>query len=363
MKRRNSQASATTALPAAMGRQSETASVPGRSLTVLRTIADGYPWKTVGFIAFLVGCGALYGYFVSIDYVPPDLMGIMALGSIAALWLFLIWSCMTIVLFGTAAVIAAYEVKRLSRLTIFIGQWASTLCLAAWVFRTFDWWGLVAVAGGVAAAGTIYRLFREKPRRSPLDFFMAAAAIFLGASFLPMGAYLAIDTTGVFRNPPDSWIDWRFVAFPVLLVALMLANTFAANANARVNAVVVWGGCLLATAAVFLALGGPAYIGTVIAERVGLRLPGVSTLSVSKETCLRVVAAIQPKVVPSGGSDVLPCDEVLNLIRAEVQLRWSGRWLLAVKEIKGTRVRVDAPRVTIPDDGTQLVIRSKSAAS
>ncbi|WP_447775127.1 hypothetical protein [Variovorax boronicumulans] len=362
MKQKNSQASAIAIPPPAMGGRSETSSVPGRSLTVLRMIADDYPWKTAGFIAFLVGCGALYGYFVSIDYVPPDLMGTMALGSIAALWLFLIWSCMTIVLFGTAAVIAAYEVKALNWLTVFLGQWVSTLCLIASVFRKHDWWWLAAVVGAAAAAGTAYRMLHEKPRRPWGDLFMAAAAILLGGSFLPMGAYLAIDTTGVFRSPPDSWMDWRLIAFPVLLIGLMVANTFAVSAKARVSAVVVWFGCLLATAAVFLAFGGPAYVGTVVAERVGLRLPGLSTLSVSKETCTRVVAATQPKGDLESGGKMPSCDEVLNLIRAEVQLRWSGRWLLAVTEIKGIKVRVDAPRVTIPDDGTQLVLKSKSTS-
>jgi hypothetical protein len=53
------------------------------------------------------------------------------------------------------------------------------------------------------------------------------------------------------------------------------------------------------------------------------------------------------------------CDSAVPVLQARVKLRWSGRLLLAVEQLNGIQVPKAAPRVTVPEGGTQLVLPAR----
>lgn len=53
------------------------------------------------------------------------------------------------------------------------------------------------------------------------------------------------------------------------------------------------------------------------------------------------------------------CGSAVPVLQARVELRWSGRLLLAVEQLNGIQVLKAAPRVTVPEGGTQLVLPAR----
>ncbi len=326
----------------------------------LKSKIDSIPWKAGSTVAVVLGGAALYGYSLSIDYLPPDLLALVGLGSIAAVLFVAIWLGLTVVMFGTVAAVTAYEVERLHWTTVMLGQ-GSVLCfLFAWALRRSDGiWLVPAVLGAAAVIWTMYLLISERPRRKPGEVFLAASAVFLGGVLVVYGLVLFFAGTGIFTQPTNGWSDWRVWVVPTLLALLIAGNAFFVTAKSRLNPIAIWLVCAVATGLAFVILSGPTYIGGLLATGVGVKLPGVSTISVSKETCTRIAQLTQMPPPHLDTRTIPACSETVNLVRADVQMRWGGRWLLLMKSINGEDISLDAPRVVIPDEGTHLVLPAK----
>lgn len=316
-----------------------------------------FPIKSATVVSFLVGCVLIYLYLMRIEYVPSDLLGLFGLATLVSVWLLLLWVFVTVPMFGTVFAAMSYEIRPR-------GSWAtlSGQVGGAWLFI----WGAttklpyahyVGLAGAMALGFMLVMLWRDRPHPSIGTLFLTVVALTLGGSLIPMGVFILVWASGIAESKPETWADWRLLCGLAVLFLLLVANTAAVVRN--IKPVVFWSLASVVVAALFVGFAGWWYVPAVLAERAGMKLPSVSTMTVSKETCVRLMAATEMQQSHGEAGPVPQCSELVNFVRAEVQLRWGGRWLLVVRSINGMQISADAPRVTIPDDGTQLVIPGK----
>lgn len=312
-----------------------------------------FPFKVAATCAFVLGCAMLYAYLVSIGYVPSDLLSLFGLATLTSVWLLLFWVLVTVAMFGAVFSLSAYEVEPPNAQTLFVGQLSGALLGIWWVLKASSMAVPFGIAGGVFTVLLFFLLWAEKPRRSFFFFALTVLALILGGALVPLGVYILVFASGISESPPVSWYDWRLLVGLVLLLSLLAVNT--AASRSRVPSHVFWAIGATSVAVLFLVMTGW-YVPAVLAERVGVRLPGVVTLSVPKNTCALIFSATEGSSKHADAGPVPGCAEEHSFVRAQVQLRWSGRLLLVVKSVNGMNVRDDSPRVTIPDDGTQLIL-------
>lgn len=312
-----------------------------------------FPFKGAAISAFVVGCAMLYAYLMSIGYMPSDLLSLFGLATLTSVWLLLLWVLVTAAMFGTVFMLSANDVKAPTPQALFFGQLSGTLLCLWWLFKSSSAAYPLGVVAGVFVVLLIRFLWIERPRRSFFWFSVTILALLLGGAFIPGGVLILIYASGISESPPVSWYDWRFLVGLVLLFILFAVNTAAARSKVPPPMFWVLGGWSVAV--LFIGMTGW-YVPAVLAERVGVRLPGVVTLTVPKNTCTLIYSVTEASSQHTITGPVPGCTEGINFIRAQVQMRWGGRWLLVVKSVNGMNVRDDAPRVTIPDDGTQLVL-------
>lgn len=328
------------------------------NLRRVESLMSGLPWKWVGAFLFAIGCLPLFGYLLVIDYVPPNLLGIVGLASIASIWLLLLWAIITAVMFGVTAVAFVYGVKHLDLRTTVLGQVGPLCAVLCWLLWSYGLWfsvPLVACTVG-AMAWTLIRLLCENPRRNGGEVFLAVAALLLGGALVSLAVLLVVTHSSsvlAYRGTPVSL--WTGASWLAAIVVLICANAVATNVRAAPLA--VWGVCFVSSGLMVLALGGPSYVASVVATKVGLRLPGTVGVLVPMSTCVSVVAATERGVKHSEAGPVPPCASASNALMVDVDLRWGDRWLVAVKSINGMRLPEPSVRLTIPDKDTELVFR------
>lgn len=206
----------------------------------------------------------------------------------------------------------------------------------------------------VTSAASVVGLVREVPRRSAGKGILTVAAMMLGGAALPV-CVLVLAIVGGLTEPSAQWSsEWRVAGYVALLLILVAANACAAAFKGPPSA--VWMFFAVIAAVVVLAVAGWRVVPTMLAERVGIRLSGTSTILVPASTCRLIAFAISSE--DDGLRDQLnaSCDVQVSKVNAQVQLRWAGRMLLSVERLNGIALQKNAPRVTIPDAEAQLVI-------
>ena len=316
---------------------------------------SGLPWKWVGALLFAIGCLPLFGYLLVIDYVPPNLLGLVGLASIASVWLLLLWSVMTVVMFGVAAAANLYRVKNLDWRTTLLGQSGPFFLLVGFFFRSWGLWFsvLCAVFGLCAIGWTFIRLWREQPKRKAEGMLHAAAALLFGGALVSLAVLLigAHSARLGFLGDPGAWTIAWWLSATLLLICANAAATYV-----RAAPLAVWALCFVSSGLIILAVAGPRYVAAVVASQVGLRLPGTVEILVPTGTCLAVVAAVE-RLQKQADRDLVPtCERAVNTLSVEVQLRWGDRWLIAAKSVNGRPLPKSGVRLTIPDKDTELVL-------
>lgn len=326
-------------------------------LRLLEKSLGEFPLKGLGVASLAVGASTLFGYLVLIDYVPPNLLGMVGLAGIASAWLFVLWGVLTMMMFGPTVAIFANDIRDLGWRVIALGQLGPVCLIVARALRS-DPWGLsmsFLVLGVLAITGTFAMLWREKPRMNSRRLCLTLFALFIGGLTVAVGVFLVIRSMGLhtgvdFENPPVTFALW-------VLVLLVLISVNAALPLMRLEPVIVWCGGFVATALMVLVLGGPSLIVSVVAAKVGLRYPGVVRLQVPFETCRSVFAATETAATAHAEAGPVPaCIQGVNTLVTRVQLRWGDSWLVSPVSINGMRLPYRVPRVSIPDKDIVLVL-------
>lgn len=323
----------------------------------IEAVMSGLPWKWVGALLFAIGCLPLFGYLFVIDYVPPNLLGIVGLASIASIWLLLLWLVTTVVMFGVTVAAFLYEIKKLDWRTTVLGQLGSLCVMICWLFGAQGPW--VRIFFSICAIGSIFltlvRLRSGKSGRSKWETFLAFAALLLGGALVSLAVLLVVTHSSMlgYRGSSIGW--WTLVSWGGAIAVLICAN--AASMHVQAAPLAIWTFCFVCSGVMVLLLGGPSYVTAVVAAKVGLRLPGIAEVMVPMNTCVSAMAAIERKWKHSENGPVPPCEAASNTLLVEVQLRWGDRWLVAVKSINGMRLPEPSIRMTIPDKDTELIFR------
>lgn len=327
------------------------------ALRKVESVMSGLPLRWVGAVFFVIGCLPLLGYLVVIGYVPPNLLGIVGLASIASFWLLSLWVIMTVVMFGVTAVAFLYGVKNLDWRTTVLGQIGPLCFVVGLLFHSYGFWfsAPLVVCTLFALGWTVMRLLREQPRRSRKGMVLAVAALVFGGSLVSLAVFLVVAHSAFlgYRNISDS--SWVIAVWAVAIAVLICAN--AAATHVRAAPLAIWFFCFVSSGLMVLALGSPSYVASLVAAKVGLRLPGTVELQVPMSTCIAVVAATKGPGKNAEAGPVTVCASPVNTLLVDAQLRWGDRWLVAVKAINGMRLPEPSVRVTIPDQGTELILR------
>lgn len=328
------------------------------ALSVLRRMEstlNGLPFKWVGLFAFAVGCTSLFGYLHAIDYVPPNVLGLVGLAGIASVWLLVLLIAMTVLMFGATALVSILEFNSLDWLAVLVGQTGALLTVAAWVAIGQSPWApfVMGTLGIGAMAWTVNRLHAGRSSKVE-DFILAVTALFLGGLCLVLGVLFVIQSMADYEYTQNIGF-WRLASWVLVMFALIVVN--AAAAHFKAAPVVFWSSALLATAAMVLAVAGPGFVVTIVASKVGLRLPRVVELQVPQSTCKAVLSAIESKssLADAGPVPTPLCVDGANFMSAIVQLRWGDRWLIIAKSINGIHLPDRGGRLTIPDKDTELI--------
>lgn len=185
--------------------------------------------------------------------------------------------------------------------------------------------------------------------------FQALAALLLGGTLVSLAVLLVAAHSYVLghRHSFDGW--WVIASWVGVIVVLICANAVITHVRAMPQAVLVFG--FVCSGLIVLVVGGPAYVTSLVATKVGLRLPKTVEVFVPMSTCASVLAATERREKHSEAGPVPPCASVSNTLMVNVDLRWGDRWLVAVKSINGMRLPEPSVRLTIPDKDTELVFR------
>ena len=329
---------------------------PHTPKTTLGSLLGRVPYKLTLGCAFVLGCALLQAYLVSIDHVPTDLLSLLGLATLVSAWLALLWLFATVFMFGPVFTFMLYDVKPLTMPVMGAGL-ACGAALMLWAVVPHDASEKVLLAMGVAAGvASVVGLFREKPRRTLGQGALAQAAMVLGGAALPICVLLLVITAGV-SAPSASWSsEWTLAGYIVFLGALIVTNAWAAAfGRAPIG---LWALGAGAAAVVFTAVAGWQVVPTILAERVGIRIAGNSTVLVPAPTC-RVIAVGVSDDGPSRDRLLASCEAQVSKVNGTVQLRWGGRMLLAVERLNGIEVPPGHTRVTISDAEAQLVLADK----
>lgn len=306
--------------------------------------------------AFGLGCALLHWYLVSIDYVPTDLLALLGLATLVSAWLAFLWVFLTLVLFATVFVVMLYEVEPPRFPILLLGQTSGVLCMLGLLFRQHVSGPYLFAAATIVALFCFAQLLAERPARKAGPLAMSLLAMLFGGALIPLGVLLLALTGG---STPAAW-QWEsrtWVAGSIVLLAILLLVNAKAVALKH-HPLVIWVATLFATAVVFMSAVGWQAVPTILAERVGIRLVGSSTLVVPASTCRLIAVGLALKDTAERVRMASSCEAEAAVVVAQVQLRWAGRWLLAVDRVNDVPVPNGASRVTIPDEGTQLVLKS-----
>ncbi|MBF9264574.1 hypothetical protein [Paracidovorax cattleyae] len=323
----------------------------------IESMVSGLPWKWVGALLFAIGCLPLFGYLVVIDYIPPNLLGIIGLASIASIWLLLLWLGTTVVMFGVTVAAFLYEIKKLDWRTTVLGQLGPLCVMICWLFGPQGLW--VRILFPICAIGssfiTLVRLGGGNPEKSKWETFLAFAALLLGGTLVSLAVLLVVTHSSMlgYRGSSNGW--WTLVSWGGAIAVLICAN--AASMHVQAAPLAIWTFCFVCSGLMVLILGGPSYVTAAVAARVGLRLPGIAEVMVPMNTCLSAMAVTERKWKLAEKGPVPPCEAASNTLLVEVQLRWGDRWLVAMKSINGMRLPEPSIRMTIPDKDTELILR------
>lgn len=255
-------------------------------------------------------------------------------------------------MFGPVFTVMLYDVEPL-KMPVMVAGLGCGAAMLLWVVVQHDpFKNILLGLGLVFGVCSLVGLVREKPRRSVGKGALALAAMVLGGAALPICVLLFAITAGV-TEPSAQWsTGWRTVGYVVILVALIVTNAWAAAfGRAPIG---IWALFAGTAAIVFIAVAGWKVVPAILAERVGIRIAGTSTLLIPATTC-RVISV---GVFPEGASRDLPlksCDAPVSTVKASVQLRWAGRMLLAVQHLNGIAVPPSHTRLTISDVDAQMV--------
>ncbi|CAN7193899.1 hypothetical protein [Acidovorax sp. Leaf78] len=321
----------------------------------VEAVTSGLPWKWVGALFFVVGCMPLLGYLIFVGYVPTNLLGLLGLAGISSVWLLLLWTLITVLMFGVVATAVVYEVKNLNWRTTLLGQLGPFFLLMGIFFRPLGLWFsvLCAVCGLCAIVWTLARLWREQPRRETEGFLLAIVALLLGGPLVSLGVLLigAHSARLGLLGDPGVWTIALWCGATVVLICANAAVTYVRAAPVAVLAL-----CFFSSGLIVMAVAGPRYVTAVVASQVGLRLPGTVEILVPTSTCATVIAAAK-RLEKLTGADPQPiCERAVNTLSVEVQLRWGDRWLIAAKSVNGTPLPKPGVRLTIPEKDTELIL-------
>lgn len=302
-------------------------------------------------VSFVVGCALLMMYLMSIGYVPPDLLSLFGLATLVSAWLAALWAFVTVALFAPVFTVLLYEIEAPRPKIMITGQASGTLLLLSLMPFTQPYALYMLVLGVVGAVGSLMWHVRDQPKIGLDKRALTVAAMILGGAGIPLGVLLVVLTGGITKWPGELALG----AGTALLVALHAANAYVARLKAP--PVVIWIVSGLIAALVFLIAAGWQSVATTLAERVGIRLAGTSTLLVPEATCRLLAVGVslhQPSAKPPLENT---CSATASVLKASVELRWSGRLLLVVHQLNGIDVPAGAARMTIPEEGTQLLLR------
>lgn len=308
------------------------------------------PYRSAAVSAFVIGCTLLLIYLVSIDYVPTDLLALLGLATLVSAWLVALWGTLTVLMFAPVFAVMLYGVRAPKFRLMLCGQSAASLVVMSWFLRDESAGHWVLSLGLAAAVVTLIWLIKEMPEPNVEKVTLTFAAMMLGGGALPL-AVLAVALTGSAPTWPMRW--WLLACF-LLVAVLHVVNARAASLNA--HPVAVWAASAFVTAVVFVVAAGWQSVPAALAERVGIRLPGTSTVIVPADSCKVIAVGVSMRDNASREALLASCDAAVSVVQAKVELRWSGRLLLAVEQINGMQVPKAAPRVTVPESGTQLVL-------
>jgi MFS family permease len=230
----------------------------------------------------------------------------------------------------------------------------SGTALLLWTMVGYDGAGRWLLAVGIGCgAGSVFGLSREATPRGVWMGALAMAAMLLGGAALPL-CVMVLAMIGGLAEPSVDWSWWRVAAYAILLVLLIASNARAADFRGPPAA--VWMFFAVVAALVFVFFTGWRAVPTLLAERVGIRLAGTTTLLVPPQSCRLIASALSNGKDKSDGQLMATCEAPVSVVRAQVQLRWAGRMLLSIEMLNGVQMPREAARVTIPDADTHLAL-------
>lgn len=306
----------------------------------------------------VLGMGILLRYFELIGFTP-DVGTLVGLSVSAALAMLLFLLVILLSLQAPVVLIRVYGLPLLSPRETFSAQIVVFSMMAVWVgwsqppasgYLILSFLIVFAIALCVLMSSLGLRL--ENAGTASLS----AAVIGFGSFFIAY-ALLALIVMGAVDSNLPEWKVWSGLLGALFVVSFVNGLSAHKTASWKVGAIICT--ALVLASLFFISRNG--FVPTTVATLVGLRLKGEVNLRVGKSSCLTIMSAVnlsaRDAAVARLEEDAKEsCREFGNRVAAEVDLRWSNRWLLTIKTINGMTIDPKAPRITIPDLGTELVL-------
>lgn len=314
------------------------------------------PYQAIAFLSFAAGTGAIYRYFLSIEYWPGEIHLIVALAALAASGILLGVLALTALLFATVWMTKLYEINPVSPLYLFVGQVGAANIALAYLFRRLEYWPAFMILSILCSIYMAWRLVKGRHERTVLDALLTVVPPILGGLFAMFALLVVASMAGYSKNPQQR--DWEliFAILSTALIAYFAANAFLTDKRLPFLYVVLIALACAVASIVFLAEKGA--VSTALASKLGIRIDGVSELRVSEATCRHVTSSLfLENINDKSKSSLAHCQKESNRVMAEVLLRWGSRWLIIPKSINGWTTSNSTMKITIPDVGTELVFR------
>ena len=316
------------------------------------------PLTALTAVSAVLGMGVLLRYFELIGFTP-DVGALVGLSVAAALTMLLLLLTILFALQAPIWFVRAYELPLLSPLETICAQIVVFSILAVWVA-----WSQPPASGYLILfllllfcaflallLGSI-GLYAKNAALSSLSSLVIGVG-----SLFPAYALLALIVMGAVDANLPTWLVW--LGLTGALVVVSFVNGFSAHKTAGWKAGAVFSTVLVMLALFFVTPTG--FVPSTVATLLGLRMKGEVNLRVGKSSCLTIMSAayLHAKDVATSRWEEdaeESCREFGNRVNARVDLRWGNRWLLQVRSINGMNIDPAAPRITIPDLGTELVL-------
>ncbi|RYF48504.1 MAG: hypothetical protein EOO27_35365 [Comamonadaceae bacterium] len=306
-------------------------------------------------LAAVVGNLILLGYFWQIGFMPQDLGALLGLGIVVSLGVLAAIMGALALITAAAMLPRLYELPTLTRNQTAAAWTVTGAPFVAWLLKLF-WphhaqalWLLAGLLVVLALVYLVRQLWSEPAWASQLaSVASAVVGAFLGLAFL----LLVLGELGR-RQVSEGWF-LVVLAFGILL--LFTINVLLTHADD-------WGigaGVLLVVG-ILMATGVLSYQGYVperVATILGLRYDDPVALRIPQASCELLVSAVKPE--EAAITEPVPawaCRPGSNAVTVRVDVRLGSRWLVRVLSVNGVKAEDAGVRLTLPDSGTELVLR------